>query len=148
MPDRPLNYADDLDLMSPADAPGALDSLEQVAAAGAVRSLGELLERGKTRGSVTQEEIMQLALQQDDNADKLAEIIEALAKAGVAITDELVDDEFALQAGAEPGESFADGLAAPEPDLDEFEADLAAGGAPGAGAASGAAGAVEETECR
>jgi RNA polymerase primary sigma factor len=118
MPDRPLDYADDLDLMPPVEAPGALDSLDQVAAAEAVRSLDELLARGKARGSMTQEEIeiMQLALQQDDNADKLAEIIEALAKAGIE-----------LQAGAEPVEIFEDDLAAPEPDLDEFEADLVAG---------------------
>ena len=100
MPDRPLDYADDLDLL-PSDTPNK--ALEQVAAAEAVRSLDELLARGKERGSVTQEEIMQLVPRAEENVDQLDEIIEALAKAGITITDELVEEnEFGADVEPEP----------------------------------------------
>src|ERR687886_284763 len=125
MPDRPLELVDDLDLM-PADTSGeALEALEEVAAAEAVRSLDDLIARGKVRGAVTQEEIMQLVPQQEDNVDQLEAIYEALAKAGIEITDELVDDaEFRMDAGPEPAIDFDDDIRGGEPDLDDFEVSL------------------------
>ena len=89
MPDRPIEFADELDEM-PQSA--STEALEEVAAAEAVRTLDELLARGRERGVVTQEEIMQLLPQQEENGDRFGEIIEALTKAGVQITDELVED--------------------------------------------------------
>ena len=125
MPDRPLELADDLDLMTPDTSGEALEALEEVAAAEAVRSLDDLIARGKVRGAVTQEEIMQLVPQQEDNVDQLEAIYEALAKAGIEITDELVDDaEFRMDAGPEPAIDFDDDIRGGEPDLDDFEVSL------------------------
>src|ERR687886_3117639 len=126
MPDRPLELVDDLDLM-PADTSGeALEALEEVAAAEAVRSLDDLIARGKVRGAVTQEEIMQLVPQQEENVDQLEVIIEALAKAGIGITDELVDDaEFSMDSGPEPAIDFDDDIRGSDPYPDDFDVSLA-----------------------
>jgi RNA polymerase primary sigma factor len=123
MADRPLNFADELDLDSP---PDPSEALEEVAAAEAVQSLDDLLARGKARGKVTQEEILQLVSQQEDNVDRIDEIMSALVKEGISITDELVDDDAAF------GIDDAD-LTVAEPGLDEFDEDLAGGNvSPGA----------------
>src|SRR5918912_4347086 len=120
MPDGGPELADDLDLMTPDASGEALEALEEVAAAEAVRSLDDLLARGKVRGTVTQEEIMQLLPQQEDNVDRLEEIIEALAKAGISITDELVDDgEFGMDVGPEPVIDFEDDIHSGEPGLED-----------------------------
>ena len=55
----------------------------------AVRSLDELLARGKQRGIVMQGEIMQIVPQGDE--DKLGEIYDLLLAAGVSIGDDLTD---------------------------------------------------------
>ena len=108
MPEHSLDYAEDLDVL-PADVPDELhtprgvQALEEIAAAEAVRSLDELLARGRERGTVTQEEIMQLVPQAEENVDRLDEIMEALVKAGITVTDELVDETaFSLDVELEP----------------------------------------------
>ena len=111
MPDRSIDYGEDLGLLSP-EAPNdtleetaaadAVQALEEVAAAEAVQSLDELIARGKERGTVTQEEIMQLVPQAEENVDRLEEIYEALTKAGITITDELVEEaEFGIDSASE-----------------------------------------------
>ena len=139
MPDRTLNFADDFDISSPHDRDGALneagsgdavEALEQVSDAEAVRTVDELLARGRQRGTVTLEEIAQVA-QNEDNADVLEQIYEKLAKAKIQISDELVEEtEFSLEAAPDPAIVFA----ADEAELEPFEEDLepAAGGHGGA----------------
>ena len=130
MPDRSLGFADNFDLAVPDASGEALEALEEVAAAEAVTSLDDLIARGKARGSVTQEEILQLVPQQEDTVDRLEEIYEAVSKAGIKITDELADDpEFGLEEGADPVVSFADTLAGGRPDLDDFETGVDGDGA-------------------
>jgi RNA polymerase primary sigma factor len=78
-------------------------ALEEVAAAEAVQSLEHLIQRGKERGKVTQEEIMQLVPQPEENVDRLEEIYEALTKAGITIIDELAEEEdFTLDIDLDP----------------------------------------------
>lgn len=113
MPDLPLDYSDDFRQLVPdlassssedASTPDAVRALEEVAAAEAVRSLSDLIVRGKERGFVTQEEILQILPPADDNVDQLEEAYDALTKAGVTITDELVEEEFSLDGEGEPAE--------------------------------------------
>jgi RNA polymerase primary sigma factor len=84
-------------------APTAETALEEIAAAEAVHTLDQLIERGKERGKVTQEEILQLVGQTDESVDQLDQIYEALTKAGITIIDELTDDDtFTLDADLDP----------------------------------------------
>jgi RNA polymerase primary sigma factor len=105
MSDRLLDLADDGDLLSP-DV--STQALEEVAAAESVRTLADLLARGRERGSVTQEEAMQLLQPEFD------EILEALRKANIpVIYDEAIEDEDL--AGEEDEDDSSDDL----PDLVE-----------------------------
>lgn len=84
MSDRSLDLADDSASLSP-DV--STQALEEVAAAESVRSLAELLARGRERGSVTQEEAMQLLQPEFD------EILEALRKANIpVIYEDAIED--------------------------------------------------------
>jgi RNA polymerase primary sigma factor len=102
MPNRPFDYAEDTgslavdnpDAQEGPNTPDAVQALEEVAAAEAITSLEDLLARGRERGIVTQEEIMQLVPQNEDNVDRLEEIYEALTKANITITDELAEEGF------------------------------------------------------
>lgn len=68
-------------------------ALEEVAAAEAIHSLQQLIQRGRERGKVTQEEILQLVDQPEDNVDQLEAIYDALTRAGITIVDELGEDD-------------------------------------------------------
>ncbi len=79
MPNRPLDYAGDIgslavdtsnEALEGQTRPDAVQALEEVAAAEAMHSLDELLARGRERGMVTQEEIMQLMPQNEENVDR------------------------------------------------------------------------------
>ncbi|GAC1538174.1 MAG: hypothetical protein NVS2B7_08940 [Herpetosiphon sp.] len=100
MTDSPMELVDDLEF----DIPNvSTQALEEISAAEAVHSLDELIARGKSRGLVTQEEIMQLVPQPEENVDKLGEIYEALATAGVTVGDDLVEEsEFTFDFDIEP----------------------------------------------
>ena len=89
MADHDMHGPEELTYSAPQTADAAL---EEVAAAEAIKSLEHLIQRGKERGRVTQEEIMQLVPQPEDNVDRLEEIYDALSKAGITIIDELTDD--------------------------------------------------------
>jgi len=89
MADHDMDVPEELSYSAPKTADAAL---EEVAAAEAIKSLEHLIQRGKERGRVTQEEIMQLVPQPEDNVDRLEEIYDALSKAGITIIDELTDD--------------------------------------------------------
>ena len=131
---RPRNIAEDLDMLRSDEEPEALEALEEVARAEAITSLNDLMARGKKRGSVTQEEILQLVPQPEDNADRLDEIYAALVKAGIQITDELVDDgEFNIDVSADAEISFDEALGPSEGELEEFEEDLEGEGGGGNG---------------
>jgi len=131
MPDRPLNFANDFDLTSPDARAGmfedagtgdAVEALEQVSAAEAIRTVDELLARGRQRGTVTLEEIEQVATQQGDNADLLEQIYEKLAKAKITISDELVEEvDFSLEGESDPALVFATDMGSDEPDLEPFD---------------------------
>ncbi|PLS77104.1 MAG: hypothetical protein CYG59_25450 [Chloroflexi bacterium] len=82
-------------------APTAGAALEEVAAAEAVHSLEQLIQRGKERGKVTNEEILQLVAQPEESVDQLGDIYEKLTNAGITIVDELVDD-FILDVDLDP----------------------------------------------
>ncbi|HEX6290308.1 MAG TPA: sigma-70 family RNA polymerase sigma factor [Herpetosiphonaceae bacterium] len=100
MADHDLDLTEDLGYTPSQTAETAL---EEVAAAEAVHSLEQLIQRGKERGKVTQEEIMQLVAQPEENLDQLEEIYEALTKAGITIIDELVEEEdFTLDIDLDP----------------------------------------------
>src|SRR3712207_2259217 len=100
MADHDLDLQEDLEFTP---SPTAETALEEVAAAEAVHSLEQLIQRGKERGKVTQEEIMQLVAQPEENLDQLEEIYEALTKAGITIIDELVEeDDFTLDVDLDP----------------------------------------------
>ena len=100
MADHDLDLQEDLEFTPSQTAETAL---EEVAAAEAVHSLDQLIQRGKERGKVTQEEIMQLVAQPEENLDQLEEIYEALTKAGITIIDELVEeDDFTLDVDLDP----------------------------------------------
>jgi RNA polymerase primary sigma factor len=100
MADHGTNPNEDLNF---AAAPSADTALEEIAAAEAVHSLDQLIQRGKERGKVTQEEILQLVAQPEENVDQLEEIYEALTQAGITILDELSeDDAFQLDADLDP----------------------------------------------
>ncbi|CAA9341696.1 MAG: RNA polymerase sigma factor RpoD, partial [uncultured Chloroflexia bacterium] len=116
MPNRPFDYAGDIgslavdtpnDALEGPNTPDAVQALEEVAAAEAVQSLDDLLARGRERGIVTQEEIMQLVPQSEENVDRLEEIYEALTKANITITDELAEEgDFELP--VEDGDGVVD----------------------------------------
>ncbi len=89
MSDVPLELIEEVDY-TPQNV--TTQALEEISAAEAVHSLDDLMARGKTRGYVTQEEILQLLPQNDDTADKLGEIYETLTTASITIQDELTDD--------------------------------------------------------
>ena len=126
MSDRSLDLADDGALPSP-DV--SIQALEEVAAAETVHSLADLLARGRERGSVTQEEAMQLDLEFD-------EILEALGKANIpVIYDDTVEDVDLAGLESEPAagiafeEELSDG-ASGEDTSDDLP-DLSAGDKPG-----------------
>ncbi|HZG65106.1 MAG TPA: sigma-70 family RNA polymerase sigma factor [Herpetosiphonaceae bacterium] len=99
MSDRSLDLADDGALPSP-DA--SIQALEEVAAAESVHSLADLLVRGRERGSVTQEEAMQLLDLEFD------EILEALRKANIpVIYDDAVEDVDLAGLESEPAAGIA-----------------------------------------
>ncbi len=76
-------------------------ALEEVAAAEAVHSLDQLIQRGKERGKVTNEEILQLVTNSDEGDEQLGRIYEVLTEAKITIVDDLVDD-FALDIDLDP----------------------------------------------
>lgn len=99
MSDRALDLANDGDRLS---ADVSTQALEEIAAAESIRSLSDLLARGRERGSVTQEEVMQLVLQ-EDNGERLGEILEALEKAHIEVVDEPMEESDQLGATTRPG---------------------------------------------
>jgi hypothetical protein len=103
MSDRSLDLADDGAMSSP-DV--STQALEEVAAAETVRSLAELLARGRERGSVTQEEAMQLLQPEFD------EILEALRKANIPVIfdDPIEDVDLNLENGTEARIVFEEDL--------------------------------------
>lgn len=92
MPDPVLDLVEEEAFVPPN---ASAEALEEIAAAEAVHSLDELIARGRSRGMVTAEEIMQLVPQGEEHVDKLNEIYEALATAGIEISDD-ADDGFTL----------------------------------------------------
>lgn len=98
MSDSTMDVVEELDFAPPN---ATAEALEEISAAESVHSLAELIARGKSRGMVTPEEIMQLAPNGEDNVDKLGEIYEALLAAGVTIGNEVDEDPYATLSAAE-----------------------------------------------
>ncbi len=108
MSDMPMELVEDVELELPSVG---VQALEEISAAEAVHSLDELVARGKQRGTITQEEILQLVPQAEENVDKLGEIYEALASAGIMIEDGLVEeDAFTIEFENEPMVVLDDGI--------------------------------------
>jgi RNA polymerase primary sigma factor len=87
MADRDIDMPEELTNVR---AQTADTALEEVAAAEAIRTIDQLIQRGRERGKVTQEEIAQFVAQNDENVDdRLAETYEALTRAGIEIEEDL-----------------------------------------------------------
>lgn len=99
MANHDMEITDELSYTPPKTADAAL---EEVAAAEVVQSLEQLIQRGKERGQVTNEEITQLIAQSEENADQFDQIYEALTKAGITIVDNDEDDDFTLDVDLDP----------------------------------------------
>jgi RNA polymerase primary sigma factor len=99
---------DDFEELSP--EPESAQPEEAEEEPNAFRSLQELIAHGKQRGFVTEGEILQLVPNPETDVDKLEEIQQALAQAGISTRDEMISGGTEVEVSFEEDADLEDGL--------------------------------------